>query len=59
MSVSWISYKKGVQEGVDKYHEVCYYNRGGFIVDEARGTIVSCQGLTRMDFSGKENIEQP
>ena len=42
---SYYSYNKGVEHGVDKYHNHCY-NSGGIVINQdPPHTIVDCSGL--------------
>ena len=44
-SPAYYSYTKGVEHGVDKYHNYCYANGGIVINQDPPHTIVDCSGL--------------
>ena len=44
------AYSKGLEEGVDFYHQMCY-NNGGVVFDE-QGRVVLCGPLTQIPEEG-------
>lgn len=41
-------YKRGLNEGVDMYHQLCYNSSDGRIVIHDDGTVVMCAPLTKI-----------
>jgi len=52
-------YDYGQQHGIELYHEMCYHNNGGFIVDEKTQTVVACQGMGTMPELMQKKKQQP
>jgi len=51
----YLVHQAGIQKGVDTYHDLCYHN-GGYIVDEKKGTVVVCKGLTQLPEQELQNF---